>query len=159
MVFNTTVNNISAISWRSVLLMGEDGCTRRKPQTCHKSLTNVNVVSRTLDEITTVVMIGTDCTGSCKSNYHTITTTMAPKKDEVVYQSNIDNNQYLFTNQVDVLVCLVHTDKLSIFILIQTVCLVTHHGVAEILLRLLLNTNQSINQSINQTFIQLHTNN
>jgi hypothetical protein len=23
-------------------------------------------------------VIGTDCTGSCKSNYHTITTTMAP---------------------------------------------------------------------------------
>jgi hypothetical protein len=28
-------------------------------------------------EITSVV-IGTDCTGSYKSNYHTITTTMAP---------------------------------------------------------------------------------
>jgi hypothetical protein len=27
---------------------------------------------------TTLVVIGTDCTGSCKSNYHTIMTTMAP---------------------------------------------------------------------------------
>ena len=26
-------------------------------------------------ELTTVVVIGTDCTGSCKSNDHTITTT------------------------------------------------------------------------------------
>jgi hypothetical protein len=26
-----------------------------------------------------LVVIGTDCIGSCKSNYHTITTTMAPK--------------------------------------------------------------------------------
>jgi hypothetical protein len=26
-------------------------------------------------EFTTLVVIGTDCTGSCKSNYHTITTT------------------------------------------------------------------------------------
>ena len=29
-------------------------------------------------ELTTSVVIGTDCIGSCKSNYHTITTTMAP---------------------------------------------------------------------------------
>jgi hypothetical protein len=26
-------------------------------------------------ELTTLVVIDTDCTGSCKSNYHTITTT------------------------------------------------------------------------------------
>jgi hypothetical protein len=29
-------------------------------------------------ELTTLVVIGTDGTGSCKSNYHTITTTTAP---------------------------------------------------------------------------------
>jgi hypothetical protein len=29
-------------------------------------------------ELTTLVLIGTDCTGSRKSNYHTITTTKAP---------------------------------------------------------------------------------
>jgi hypothetical protein len=29
-------------------------------------------------ELTTSVLIGTDCTGSCQSNYHTITTTTAP---------------------------------------------------------------------------------
>ena len=28
-------------------------------------------------KLTSLVVIGTDCTGSCKSNYHTITTTMA----------------------------------------------------------------------------------
>ena len=27
---------------------------------------------------TSYIVIGTDCTGSCKSNYHTITTTMGP---------------------------------------------------------------------------------
>ena len=27
----------------------------------------------------TLVVIGTDCTGSCKSNYHTIMTTTAPQ--------------------------------------------------------------------------------
>jgi hypothetical protein len=31
-------------------------------------------------ELTTLVVIGTDCTGSCKSNYHRITTTTAPSK-------------------------------------------------------------------------------
>jgi len=30
-------------------------------------------------ELTTLVVIGTDCTGSYKSNYHTITTTEVPK--------------------------------------------------------------------------------
>jgi len=29
-------------------------------------------------ELRTLVVIGTDCTGSCKSNYHSIMTTMAP---------------------------------------------------------------------------------
>jgi hypothetical protein len=31
-------------------------------------------------ELTTLVVIGTDCTCSCKSNYHTITTTTTPCK-------------------------------------------------------------------------------
>jgi hypothetical protein len=30
-------------------------------------------------ELTNIVVIGTDCTGSCKSNYHTITTTTVPR--------------------------------------------------------------------------------
>ena len=33
--------------------------------------------------LTTVVVIGTDCTGSCKSNNHTITTMMAPQTKEM----------------------------------------------------------------------------
>ena len=40
MVFNNTFNNISVMSWRSVLLVEETKSTRRKPQTCRKSLTN-----------------------------------------------------------------------------------------------------------------------
>jgi hypothetical protein len=31
-----------------------------------------------LHKATTLVVIGTDCIGSCKSNYHKITTTMTP---------------------------------------------------------------------------------
>ena len=40
MVFNATFNNISVISWRSVLLVEETEVTR-KPPTCRKSLTNL----------------------------------------------------------------------------------------------------------------------
>jgi hypothetical protein len=39
MVFNTTFNNISVISWWSVLLV-EEISVQRKPPTCCKSLTN-----------------------------------------------------------------------------------------------------------------------
>jgi hypothetical protein len=39
MVFNATFNNISVISWWTVLLV-EETLTQRKPPTCHKSLTN-----------------------------------------------------------------------------------------------------------------------
>ena len=38
MVFNATFNNISIISWLSVLLVEE---TQRKPLTCRKSLKNI----------------------------------------------------------------------------------------------------------------------
>jgi hypothetical protein len=40
MVSNATLNNISAISWRSVLLVEETGVPGEKPPTCRKSLTN-----------------------------------------------------------------------------------------------------------------------
>ena len=33
-------------------------------------------------ELTTLVVIGTDCTGSCKSNYHTITTMTVSRFNE-----------------------------------------------------------------------------
>ena len=60
--------------------------TQRKPLTCRKSLTNfitqccIKYTSPWAGfELTSLVVMGTDCTGSCKSNYHTITTMMAPK--------------------------------------------------------------------------------
>jgi len=59
--------------------------THRKSQTCPKSLTNfmtyycIKYTSQRAElELTSLVVIGTDCIGSCKSNYHTITTMMAP---------------------------------------------------------------------------------
>jgi len=42
-------------------------------------------------EVTTLVSIGTDCTGRCKSNYHPITTTTVPvtEKNEWKYRTNV----------------------------------------------------------------------
>jgi hypothetical protein len=62
--------------------------------TCRKSLTNF-ITSCCIEytspwtgfELTTLVMIGTDCTGSCKCNYHM--TTMAPGRLQ-------DTNTYLY---------------------------------------------------------------
>jgi hypothetical protein len=74
MVFNATFNNISALSWRSVLLVEETAGPgeNHRPAASHYILYHNNVVHLTL------MVIGTDCIGSCKSNYHTITVTTAP---------------------------------------------------------------------------------
>jgi len=71
MVFNATFNNISAISWWSVLLVQ----VTDKPY--HIILYLVHLAWEGF-ELATLVVIGTDCTGSCKFNYHEITTTTAP---------------------------------------------------------------------------------
>ena len=86
-VINTTFNNISVISCRSVLLVEETGIPEenRWPVTSHWQTLSHTVVSSTLRlsrfELTTLVMIGPDCTGTFflvwKFNYHTITTTTA----------------------------------------------------------------------------------
>jgi hypothetical protein len=78
MVFNATFNNISVISWRSDLLVGEPEYLEK---TTDLSTLSYNVVSstpcneRNSNSPCTFVVIGTDCEGSCKSNYHMITTT------------------------------------------------------------------------------------
>ena len=77
--------------WRSVLLVevsfigGGNRRTRKIPPTCHKSLTNfiklfIMLFTSPLSsfELTTSVVIGTDCIGNCKSNCHTITATTTP---------------------------------------------------------------------------------
>ena len=80
-------------------IVGGNRCTRRKPPTCCKSLTNfitkccIGYTSPwTGFELTTSVVISTDCTGSCTSNYHTIKTTTAPVTRRLSYKK-----QELFT--------------------------------------------------------------
>ena len=66
MVFNATFNNISVISWWSVLLMDETGVPweNHRPATSHWQTLSHNDVSSTPRLL---VMTGTDCIGSCKS--------------------------------------------------------------------------------------------
>jgi hypothetical protein len=84
MVFNATFNNISVILWRPVLLVEKIGVLgeNHRPTASHCQTLSHNVVSSCLAicgfELTIVVVIGIDWSVSCKSNYHTITTTTAP---------------------------------------------------------------------------------
>ena len=85
MVFNATFNNISAISWWSVLLVEETEYPEKTtdlPQVIdklyHITFYRVHLAWAGF-ELTTLVVIGTDCIGSYKSNYRTITTTTAPQ--------------------------------------------------------------------------------
>ena len=71
MVYNTTFNNISVVSWWSVLLVEETGGPW---QTLSH---NVLHLDWSRFELKTSVVIGTNCIDSCKSNYHMITATMA----------------------------------------------------------------------------------
>ena len=71
MVFNTSFYNISVILWRPALLVEETEQTTDLPQVTDKSfhimLYQVHLACVGL-ELTTLVMIGTECIGSCKSN-------------------------------------------------------------------------------------------
>ena len=71
MVLNATFNNISVISWRSGLLVEETGVPgeNHRPVASHWQALSHNVVHI---ELTTSVVIGAGCIGSCESNYHTI---------------------------------------------------------------------------------------
>jgi hypothetical protein len=85
MVFIATFNNISVISWWSVLLVEETGVPgeNHRPAASHWQTISHNVISRVHIswagfKFTTLVVIGTDCIGNCKSNYDTVTTTTVP---------------------------------------------------------------------------------
>jgi hypothetical protein len=81
MVFNATFSNISFILWRSVLLVEETGGPRENhwPYTSHwQTLCCTPRPDQDTNSHQCRVVLGTDCIGSCKSNYHTITAMTAP---------------------------------------------------------------------------------
>ena len=83
MVFNAAFNHISVISWGSVSVCvcveetGEPGENHRPVASHWQTLShNLYILHLAMNGVRTLVVIGTDCTGSWMSNYHhTITTT------------------------------------------------------------------------------------
>jgi hypothetical protein len=59
MVFNDPFNNISVISWRSLLLMEETGVPgeNHRPATSHRQTLSHNVVSRTPKEFFFIISV------------------------------------------------------------------------------------------------------
>jgi hypothetical protein len=100
MMFHATFNNISVYRggqfywWRKPEY-------QRKPLTCRKSLTNLMLYREHLAgaefELTRLVVIGTDCIGSCKPSYHTITTTTVPWNNKLII---IKRQWSCFTNTI-----------------------------------------------------------
>jgi hypothetical protein len=80
MVCNATFNDISVILWRSVLLVEETGVPEKTTDLTQVTAKRFQLMLYRVHlawagfELTKLVVIGTDCIGSCKSNYHTITT-------------------------------------------------------------------------------------
>jgi hypothetical protein len=76
MVFYTTFNNISVISWQSVLLVKVPG-ENHWPVVSHWQTLSCNVWPRVGFKLIAVVVIGSDCIPV--GNYHMITITTVPK--------------------------------------------------------------------------------
>ena len=88
MVFNATFNNISVISYRSVLLVEEIKPKYREKTTDLSQVTDkfyhIMVYTSPWSRFTTLEVTATGCIGSSKSNYHTITITTTPVQLEAI---------------------------------------------------------------------------
>ena len=94
----STIFQLPYISWRSVFIGGGNLRTRRKPDLLQVTDKLDHIIVYTSPwsrfKLTTTVVIGTHCLGSCKSKYHTITATTAPQ-----FFSKCDNNQWIMATR------------------------------------------------------------
>ena len=83
--FNATFNNISVMSWRSVLLVEETRVLgeNHRPIANHWQIVSHNIVSTSKYRNER----GTNCTVSCKSNYHTIMPTTGPQNTNDLHKN------------------------------------------------------------------------
>jgi hypothetical protein len=95
MLLNASFNTILVISWRSVLFLGETEVPgeNHRPVASHWQCCIEYTSPWTGFELTTLVMIGSDCTGSCNSNYNT-TTTVSNCQIKYKSVSNEYHNEY-----------------------------------------------------------------
>jgi hypothetical protein len=121
MVFNATFNNISVISWRSILLIEETEVPGENhlPVVSLLQTLSHNVERLTMNGIRThiLVVIGSDCTGNRKSNYHTITTTAALRIKQQSLSIHL-NEVWFFRNWFAMLITIKKNRKIFKFYLL-----------------------------------------